>query len=79
MDKVIVVACRPEIQKQRVLARENMNEEKFEQILANQISSEIKVKQADFVIDTSDSLEDSERQVFELHQKLLELSKKKND
>ncbi|KAF0117119.1 MAG: dephospho-CoA kinase [Hyphomonadaceae bacterium] len=76
VDKVIVVSCRPEIQKQRVLTRENMSEEKFEQILANQIPNETKVKQADFVIETSGSLEDSERQVFELNQKLLELCKK---
>lgn len=75
MDKIIVVSCLPEIQKNRVLARENMTLEKFEQILANQIPSEIKTKQADFVIDTSCSLLDSENQVLELHQNLMELSK----
>lgn len=75
MDKIIVVSCPLEIQKRRVLARENMTLEKFEQILANQIPSETKAKQADFVIDTSSSLLDSKIQVLELHQNLMELSK----
>jgi|APTNR8051073442_1049403.scaffolds.fasta_scaffold00568_19 dephospho-CoA kinase len=73
MDKIIVVSCNSEIQRQRVLARQDMTEEKFKQILANQLPSETKAKHADFVIDTSGSLADSEKQVRLLHKKLLGL------
>jgi dephospho-CoA kinase len=52
VDKVVVVTASPEIQRQRVLARQGMSEEKFLSILAKQVPDAEKRRQADFIIDT---------------------------
>ena len=52
VDKVVVVTASPEIQRQRVLARPGMSEEKFSSILAKQVPDAEKRRQADFIIDT---------------------------
>ncbi len=52
VDKVAVVTADPEIQRQRVLARPGMTEEKFGAILAKQVPDAEKRRLADFVIDT---------------------------
>ncbi len=51
--KVVVVTAPPEVQRARVLAREDMTEERFEAILAKQLPDAEKRERADFVIDTS--------------------------
>ena len=55
VDAVIVVTVSKNVQRQRVLARENMTEDLFERILARQIPDEEKKARADFIIDTSDT------------------------
>jgi len=62
-DKVIVVTATPEQQRERVLARPGMTVEKFEQILRRQMPDAEKRERADFVVDTSGSLEQSRAQV----------------
>jgi len=62
-DKVIVVSASPELQRDRVLSRPGMTQQKFAQILARQIPDEEKRARADFVIDTSGSLEHTRTQV----------------
>ncbi|RVD54725.1 dephospho-CoA kinase [Mesorhizobium sp. M2D.F.Ca.ET.185.01.1.1] len=52
VDKVVVVTASPEIQRDRVLARPGMSEEKFASILAKQVPDAEKRRQADFIIDT---------------------------
>lgn len=52
VDKVVVVTASPEIQRERVLARPGMSEEKFASILAKQVPDAEKRRQADFIIDT---------------------------
>ena len=51
-DQVITVSAAPHIQRQRVLARPDMTEEKLERILNAQLPDLEKRKRADFVIDT---------------------------
>lgn len=63
VDGVIVVSCGPQEQRQRVLARPGMTEEKFESILARQVPDEIKRRKADFIVDTGGGLEDARNQV----------------
>ena len=62
-DKVIVVSAGPELQRERVLARPGMTAGKFDQILDRQLPDEEKRERADFVVDTSGTLEQTRAQV----------------
>jgi dephospho-CoA kinase len=57
VDAVVVVTTSPEIQRQRILARHNMTDEKLDAILARQLPDPEKRKRADFVVDTSHGLD----------------------
>jgi dephospho-CoA kinase len=57
VDAVVVVTTSPEIQRQRILARDNMTGEKLDAILARQLPDPEKRKRADFVVDTSHGLD----------------------
>jgi dephospho-CoA kinase len=57
VDAVVVVTTTPEIQRQRVLSRDNMTSEMLDAILARQLPDAEKRKRADFVVDTSHGLD----------------------
>ena len=62
-DKVIVVSATAQLQRQRVLARSGMTEAKLAQILARQLPDEEKRARADFVVDTSGTMDQTRDQV----------------
>lgn len=70
IDHVIVVSASADDQRRRVLARPGMTVEKFEKIKALQMPDAEKRKQADSVINTSASLEETRQQVQNCVQKL---------
>lgn len=55
--KVVVVTAPPEVQRERVLARPDMTEDRFQAILAKQTPDAEKRERADFVIDTSKGMD----------------------
>jgi dephospho-CoA kinase len=57
VDAVVVVTTSPEIQRKRILERDNMTGEKLDAILARQLPDAEKRKRADFVVDTSEGLD----------------------
>ncbi|CAN7351734.1 dephospho-CoA kinase [Rhizobium sp. LjRoot30] len=66
VDVVVVVTCDPEIQRERVLARPGMTEEKFAMILSRQMPDGEKRRQADYLIDTGNGMDDARRQVLDV-------------
>ena len=57
VDAVVVVTTSPEVQRERILARPNMSEEKLAAILARQMPDAEKRKRAHFLVDTSFGLD----------------------
>ena len=62
MDAIACVDIDPETQRERVLQRNTMTEEQFEQILNKQLPNDVKRSQSDFVIQT-DNLDHAKEQV----------------
>jgi dephospho-CoA kinase len=65
-DKVIVVSAGAKLQRARVLSRPGMTEEKFKHILDRQMADGEKRSRADFIVDTSGSLDETRAQVHHI-------------
>ena len=71
-DKVIVVACPPEEQRRRLRQRSGLSKEQIETRIRSQMPLEEKMKYADYLIDTSGSLEATRREVEHVYGELRE-------
>ena len=78
LDKLIVVHCRPEIQLQRLMARDQLSPETAQQRIAAQMPQEEKTKFADYLIDTSEGFEATRQQATELLQQLKAVTQQTN-
>lgn len=66
VDVVVVATCDPNIQRERVLSRPNMTEEKFQLILSRQMPDREKRKKADFLVDTGHGKDAARSRVSEI-------------
>ena len=78
MDAVVVVTAPAELQRQRVLARENMTAEKLDAILARQTPDAEKRKRADFVVDTSRGLDPVRADVKDILAKVAKMPQRRS-
>ncbi len=69
-DYTVVVSAAPDVQRQRVLTRENMTVEKFDNILARQMPDDEKRRRADFIVQTDQGIPYAEDQVRRIIEKI---------
>lgn len=74
LDRVLVVDCSVELQRQRALMRDSSSVQTIDRIIASQISRDARIAAADDLIDNSGSYEALRDQVETLHHRYLELS-----
>ena len=65
-DAVVVVSAPADLQRERVLGRPGMTEEKFAALLAKQTPDPEKRQRADFIVDSSQELDDARAQVRDI-------------
>src|SRR5688572_29132178 len=70
-DKLIVVHCRPEVQLERLMLRDNLSRDEALRRINSQMPQEEKLRFADYLIDTSDGFELTRTQIISVHQKLI--------
>lgn len=75
-DKLVVVWCEPDIQLQRLVARDGFDERAAEMRIASQMPQDEKKRFADYLVNTSNGFEDTRRQVEDLITRLRELASK---
>lgn len=79
VDRVVVVSCDPELQRERVLARPGMTEEKFQLILSRQVPDAQKRARADYIIDTGHGIDSARAQVKTIVRELREQAERTNN
>ena len=77
-DVIVVVSAPASVQKQRVMARQNMTEERFETILKKQMPDDQKRKKAHFIIETGRGMSAAKRQVNDMLRAVMAINGKGN-
>jgi dephospho-CoA kinase len=77
VDAVVVVTTTPEIQRERILARDNMTAEKLDAILARQLPDAEKRNRADFVVDTSHGLDPVRAQIRDILDQVVKMPRRR--
>lgn len=75
-DKIVVVHCRPEVQIERLMRRNNLSRAEAVQRINAQMPQEEKMRRADFLIDTSEDYETTRERTLEVFHKLKALSER---
>ena len=78
-DAVVVVSAPADVQRQRAFERPGMTEEKFAALLAKQLPDAEKRPRADFVVDTSQSLDHARTQVRDILRLIATMPKRARD
>ena len=75
-DAIVVVSAPAHVQRQRVLERPGMTEEKFNAILAKQLPDAEKRRRADFIVDSSRDFEHARAQVRDILRAVAKMPKR---
>jgi dephospho-CoA kinase len=75
-DATVVVSAPAEIQRQRVLERPGMTEEKFSAILSKQLPDAEKRRRADFIVDSSKDFDHARAQVHDILRRVAKMTKR---
>ncbi|MGB3445794.1 MAG: dephospho-CoA kinase [Xanthobacteraceae bacterium] len=77
VDAVVVVTTAPDVQRERILARDGMTPEKLDAILAKQLPDAEKRRRADFIVDTSHGLDPVRIRVREILDEVAKLPRRR--
>jgi dephospho-CoA kinase len=75
-DAIVVVSAPADVQRQRVLERPGMTEEKFNAILAKQLPDAEKRRRADFIVDSSGDFDHARAQVRDILRAVAKMPKR---
>lgn len=78
-DKIIVVYCSEEIQIKRLMERDNISREVASKKIGSQMPSEEKLRYADYVIDSSDTIQSTVEQTEKVFSNLMFDYRKKHE
>ncbi len=77
VDAVVTVSAPAAVQRERLLQRAGMTEEKLEALIANQLADAEKRRHADFVVDSSQGFEVARAQVEEILRQVAKMPKRR--
>lgn len=75
-DKLIVVHCRPEVQLERLMLRNNLTRAEAQRRIDSQMPQSEKQKYADYLIDSSDGFEPTKVRTKQVYEQLVKLQQK---
>jgi dephospho-CoA kinase len=76
-DAIVVVSAPPEVQRQRAFERPGMTEDKFAAILRKQMPDAEKRRQADFILDSSQSFDHTRAQIGDILQRVAKMPRRR--